>query len=67
MKIKEIRDLSSEDLTQKEKALKKELFDLNFQRKHSRVEKPGRFKGIRRMIARMKTILNERKKDGTKS
>lgn len=67
MKIKELRDLSFEDLRQKEKTLKKELFGLNFQRKHTRVEKPGRFQAIRHTIAQIKTILNERKNDGTKN
>ncbi len=66
MKIKELRDLTVEDLSQKEKNLKKEVFELNFHKKYGRVEKPGRFRIIRRTIARIKTILNERKKDGTK-
>ena len=60
MKIKELRGLSKEDLVSKEKTLKKEVFDLSFQRKHGRVEKPGRFKSIRRIIARIETILRER-------
>lgn len=65
MKIKELRDLQNEDLIQKEKALKKEIFELNYQRKYSRVEKPGRFRNIRREIARIKTILTERKDNGS--
>ena len=65
MKVKEIRDLSPEDLLLKEKSLKKELFALNYQRKYSRVEKPGMFRTIKRTIARIKTIQNERRKDGT--
>jgi len=65
MKTQELKGLSSEDLIQKEKALKKELFDLNFQRKNSRVEKPGRFQVIKKDIARILTILNERKKNDT--
>ena len=67
MKLKELKDLSAEDLLQKEKTLKRELFDLNFQRKYSRVEKPGMFRNIHRTIARIKTLLNERKKNGRKS
>ena len=67
MKIKQLRDLGPEELTQKEKELKKELFDLNFQRKHGRVEKPGRFRTIRRDIARILTLLREREKDGIKA
>lgn len=66
MKVKEIRELTAEDLAQKEKNLKKEIFELNFHKKYGRVEKPGRFRNIRRTIAKIKTVLNERKKDGTK-
>ncbi len=60
MKIKELRELSSEDLVHKEKVLKKDLFDLNYQRKMGAVEKPARFKMLKRDIARIFTILKER-------
>lgn len=60
MKIKDIRALSSEDLREKEKTLKKELFDLSYQRKLGRIEKPSRFKLIHREIARILTVINER-------
>ncbi len=64
MKTKEIRALDVEQLNQKEKSLKKELFDLRFQRQMGRVEKPGRFRNLRRDIARILTVLKERAKDG---
>ena len=67
MKTKELRGLSSDDLILKEKSLKKDLFDLKYQRKIGRVEKPSRFKLIKKDIARILTILNEREKDGNKS
>ena len=67
MKVKEFRVLSNEDLRSKEKTLKKELHELNYLRKIGRVDKPSRFKIIRRDIARILTILTERDKDGTKS
>lgn len=67
MKLKEIRLMTPEDLRTKEKNLKKELHDLNYMRKIGRVDKPSRFKMIRRDIARILTILNERDKDGKKS
>ena len=60
MKTKEILQLGKEELLAKEQSLKKELFDLNFQRKFSQVEKPGRFKQIRKEIARIKTIQRQR-------
>ena len=67
MKAKEIRQLSTGELVQKEKALKKELFDLRFQRKIGRVEKPSKFKLIKKDIARILMTLNEREKDGNAS
>ena len=64
MKVKQLIDLGREELILREKDLKKELFGLNYQRKHGRVEKPGRFRTIRRGIAKILTILNEREKNG---
>ncbi len=66
MKAKDLRSLSTEDLHQKEKALKKELFELRYQRKIGRVERPSMFKLTKKDIARIQTILNERDKDGNK-
>ena len=67
MKMKEITGLSQEELGQKERNLKKELFDMNYERKMGRVEKPGRFRLIKRDIARILTVLNEREKDESKT
>ena len=66
MKIYQLRELSSEELLDKEKVFKKELFDLNFQRKIGNVEKPGRFRVLKRDIARVYTILRERELDDQK-
>ena len=63
MKIKNLRELSTEELLQKEKTFKKDLFDLNYQRKFGNVETPGRFQVLKRDIARIKTLLKERKND----
>jgi len=59
-KDKKIRELNSEELVKKNKDLKKELYDLNYQRKMGNVEKPARFKALRKEIARVLTILRER-------
>ncbi|MCM8800715.1 MAG: 50S ribosomal protein L29 [Candidatus Omnitrophica bacterium] len=66
MKIKELRNFSNEELLQKQSQLKEELFKLNLQRYGGRVDKPHLFSLIKRDIARIQTILNERKnrKDG---
>ena len=59
MKMQELVALSKEELVQKEKALKEELFKLNQQRYAGRVEKPHMFSLIKRDIARIETILNQ--------
>ena len=66
MKVNQLRELSSEELVEKEKGFKKELFDLNFQRKMGNVEKPGRFRVLKRDIARVYTILRERELEDKK-
>ena len=60
MKIKELSNLTEDDLVTKEKQLKKELFDMESQRQMGRVEKPASFRNLRRDIARILTVLNER-------
>jgi large subunit ribosomal protein L29 len=60
MKAKELRDLSTEELTQKEKIFKKDLFELNNLKRLGQVEKPSRFRLIKRDIAKILTILKER-------
>lgn len=60
-KIKELRNLSKDELLQKEKTLKEELFKLNMQRYTSRVEKPHMFGLIKKDIARIKTLLRREK------
>jgi len=60
-KPEELRSLSKEELSQKEKVLKEELFKLNAGRYTGRVEKPHMFSLIKRDIARIKTIMREKK------
>lgn len=66
-KIKELVDLSEKELQDKVITLKKDYFALKLQRSTGSVEKPANFKAIRQTIARIETILNERKNDGRKS
>jgi large subunit ribosomal protein L29 len=60
MKIKDLSNLTEDDLITKEKQLKKDLFDMESHRQMGRVEKPATFRNLRRDIARILTILNER-------
>jgi len=66
MKIKELRNLTSQDLLQREKTLKEELFKLNQQRYGGRVEKPHMFSAIRHELALIRTVCREKeeKKNG---
>ena len=61
MKIKELSSLSVDDLLIKEKQLKKDLFEMESHRQMGRVEKPASFRNLRRDIARILTVLNERR------
>ena len=67
MKIKELRSLSNDELVQKEKHFKEQIFELNYQRQMGRVEKPAMFRSLKRSIARVLTILNEKEKDNGKT
>jgi len=66
MKIKAIRDLSGEELKQKNAELVDELFRLRM--RHSsggQLDSPARMGQIRRDIARIKSVLREREsRDG---
>jgi large subunit ribosomal protein L29 len=62
MKMTEIRELNSEELAQKLQSLRKELFDLRMERAAGKLTKPHRFQQVRRDIARILTVLNERGK-----
>ena len=61
MKPLELKDLSKEELLEKVKALYGELSKLNIQRYTGSVEKPHKFALIKKDIARIRTILNQKK------
>jgi large subunit ribosomal protein L29 len=65
MKNKEIRDLTNEQLINKIEEYKEELFNLRFSQATGSLEKPSRIRELRKLVARMKTIIRERelKKD----
>ncbi|RKY37391.1 MAG: 50S ribosomal protein L29 [Candidatus Omnitrophota bacterium] len=62
MKAKELRNLTNEELEQKMEELYKKLFQLRSDIKIGRLEKPHEIKECKRDIARIKTIINERKR-----
>lgn len=60
MKTKEIRQMSDQDLANTLKDLKTELFNLRFQLATGQLENPMRIGGVKKDIARIKTIIRER-------
>jgi large subunit ribosomal protein L29 len=63
MKAREIRELSQEEIMQKEKDLTEELFNLKFQHAMGQLENTMRVSQVKRDLARVKTILREVRKD----
>lgn len=59
MKINEIRDLSGQEITDKIKDLKEELFNLRFQNAMNQLENPIRIVAVKKDIAKLKTVLKE--------
>jgi len=60
MKAQDIRTKSADELTDQLLQLKKEQFNLRFQRASGQLENTARVKAVRRDIARIKTVLGER-------
>jgi large subunit ribosomal protein L29 len=60
MKIKEIRDLSVDELTQKTKEAAEEMFRLRLRHSTGQLDSPAALNRVRRKIARMKTVLSEK-------
>ena len=63
MTNQEIRELSNEEINKKIEEYKEELFNLRFSQATGNLEKPSRIHELRKLVARMKTILRERELD----
>ena len=60
MKATEIREMNAEELNAKLKELKNELFNLRFQHAINQLDNPHKIVDVKRDIARVMTILNEK-------
>lgn len=58
MKIKELTEMSADELKHKEAELVDQLFKLRFQKSLGQLESPMKVKNVKRDIARIKTLLN---------
>jgi large subunit ribosomal protein L29 len=59
-KVTEFRGQTADQLTEAIANLKKEQFNLRFQKASGQLEATGRIQVVRRDIARIKTLLGER-------
>jgi large subunit ribosomal protein L29 len=65
MKVEKIRNLTDAELNHQERDLADQLFKLKFQLNMGQTESLKKLRGLRKDIARVKTILGERKRSGT--
>ena len=59
MKIRELKELSADELRAKETELRDQLFKLRFQKSLGQLDNPMKLKGVKKDIARIKTLLNQ--------
>ena len=65
-KATDLRAKTEDQLGEELGNLKREAFNLRFQAATSQLEKPSRVKGVRRDIARIKTLQTERSRSEAK-
>ena len=61
MKAAELRDLTTEELGSKERDLTDQLFRMRIQKSMGQLEAPDKMRTVRRDIARLKTVLRQKR------
>ncbi len=64
MKVQELRDKNKIELDEELTGLFKEQFNLRMQRGSGQSPRPDQFSKVRKNIARVKTVLNEKQRIG---
>ena len=62
MKIKEIIEMTTDELLTKKRDLRQESLHLRLQQQSGQLEQPSRLRLLRRDVARIETILSQRTK-----
>ena len=62
MKVKDIQELTTTEMLEKEQEFKEELFNLRFQLATGQLENTARISEVRKSIARIKTVLRAQEK-----
>jgi large subunit ribosomal protein L29 len=66
MKIKEIIEMSTDELLTKRRDLRQESLHLRLQQQSGQLEQPSRLRLLRRDVARIETVLSKRDKEPAK-
>jgi large subunit ribosomal protein L29 len=61
LKASQLRDQTAEELRDKERDLSEQLFALRLQKVTGQLEKPARVRQVRKDLARVLTVLHERR------
>ena len=62
MKAAELRETTIDELRKKEQDLRRELFNLRFQKATGEIENPMRMRAIKKDIAKILTVITEKNK-----
>jgi large subunit ribosomal protein L29 len=62
MKIAEVNALSTDELVARAQELRHEKLNLRIQQQGGRIERPSRLTEIRKTLARIETVLTQRRK-----
>ncbi len=67
MDAKELNDKTPDQLRDELVSLKKEAFNLRFQQATGQLENTARMRSVRRDVARVKTVLNQKAAEAAKA
>jgi len=65
--MKEITELSTDELLTKRRDLRQERLHLRLQQQSGQLEQPSRLRLLRRDVARIETVLSQRQKETEKA
>lgn len=63
MKVAEVREMGVEELERRVSETRRELFNLRFQHATGQLENTGQLKEVRKNIARLLTVLNQKQRE----
>lgn len=60
MKVRELKELTAEELLKRERDLKEEIFNLRFQHSTGQLDNTARLKQVKKDIARVESTLRQK-------